>query len=392
MRSARSSSWAAWVTSAVLHALIAVLVVRAGNRAPRPPEPEPQVVELDFEVRDPSPLPSPRQAGRGDERQAGRGDKKRASAPSPSSAPSPRSAPSSSSAVPDAPAPGPVDRAEAGGDHGAPRVDLSFGALPDEIKGRFKGAPPPEGTLRARPGRLSVDELRVELERHQDAVANVEAGRVDPLLYEYLRGARSRFQADAKRLADGLPLGPGATVRGWGRGYLKSVDDVNRGVTGARADRPPEAGGDTRNEISPGADVLGQYREAGRQAEAGAEERSAEVCVDVAAGRESAVSLRRSSGNAALDRLTIESFTKSIAARPVPPDARRGLACYELRISAFRMPPLPFVSCGFDIGFSGVTCVWPYKKVTSVKGRLLSVDYPPTDGEKARPSLLRKPR
>jgi hypothetical protein len=271
-------------------------------------------------------------------------------------------------------------------------VDLSFGALRDDVKGRFAG-PPPEGTLRVRPGRPSVDEMRVEMERQQDAVANVDAGRVDPLLYEYLRGARSRFKQDAERLADELSVGAGDAARGWGRGYLNTVRDVNRGVIGARTDRPPEAGGDARNETSRGADVLSQYGEAHRQAQAGAEERSAEVCVDVAAGRETAVSLRRSSGNAALDRLTVESFTKAIAARPVPSDARRGLACYELRISAFRMPPLPFISCSFDIGVSGPTCVWPYKKVTSVKGRLLSVDYPPADGGATQhPSLLRKPR
>ena len=62
-----------------------------------------------------------------------------------------------------------------------------------------------------------------------------------------------------------------------------------------------------------------RYDKARRQAEAGAEERRAEVCLDVAAGRETAVVLRRSSGNAALDRLTLESFTKAVAAHPVPP-------------------------------------------------------------------------
>jgi hypothetical protein len=274
----------------------------------------------------------------------------------------------------------------------APRIDLSFGALRDEVKSRFAG-PPPEGTLRARPARPSVDEMRAEIERRQDAVGNVATGRVDPLLYEYLRGARSRFKQDADRLAADLAVGAGVTVRGWGRGYLNTVDDVNRGVIGARPDAAREGGGDARNETSRGADVLSAYGEAHRQAAAGAEERSAEVCLDVAAGRETAVSLRRSSGDAALDRLTVESFAKAVAARPVPPDARRGLACYELRISAFRMPPLPFVSCSFDIGISGPTCVWPLKKVTSVKGRLLSVEYPATDGGASQlPSLLRKPR
>jgi hypothetical protein len=57
------------------------------------------------------------------------------------------------------------------------------------------------------------------------------------------------------------------------------------------------------------------------------------------------------------------------------------------------MPPLPFVACSFDIGITAPTCVWPFKKVTSVKGRLLTVEYPPTDGSAPRhPSLLRKPR
>ena len=272
------------------------------------------------------------------------------------------------------------------------RSNLSFGALPDEVKGRFAGTPAPEGVVRARPGRFAVDELRAELERQQDAVANVDKGRADPLLYEYLRGARSRFLDDAEKLADDLTIGPGDMVRAWGRGYMKTIEDINSGAYSTDAQR--ERSNDARSEKSAGADALGGYNQARRHAERGAEQRRSEVCLNVAAGRDTAVTLRRSSGNAALDRLTVESFTKSIAARPVPADARRGLACYELRISAYRMPPLPFISCG--VGRAGLTCVWPFKKVTSVRGRLLSVDYPPADGAggsgRASPSLLRKPR
>jgi len=382
MRAGRSRSWVAWAASVVVHAAVVVIVMRAGQRgALRAPAPEPEVVELDFEIRgDPegdtpslSGGPSPRRAGRGDLKvvpsPSGRTDEGAPASPAESSPSS-----SSSESSPSSP------------------IDLSIGALPDDVKGRFAGTPGPEGTLRARPRRFAVDELRVELERQQDAVANVEKGRADPLLYDYLRGARARFQETADKLADDLAVGPGNMVRGWGRGYLRTVEDANRGKIGAKLDAPREGGGDERNEISPHADVLGGYNEAQRQAESGAEERRAEVCLDVAAGRETAVVLRRSSGNAALDRLTVESFTKAIAARPVPPDTRGGLACYELRISAYRIPPLPFVSCG--IGRAGLTCYWPFKKVTSVGGRLLGVEYPPTDGggKKAGPSLLRKPR
>ena len=380
----------------MLHALLAVLVLRAANRAAlRAPPPPQEVVELELELDldvdvgiEPDVPADPDRQAKADG--APKADRARAAAPSPGRT---RTEPPSQGADdgPEMPADASPVRSEERPATPS-RIDLSLGVLPDEIKGRVAGPPPLQGTLRAKPGRFAVDELRVELERQQDAVANVDSGRADPLLYDYLRGARSRFQEDAERLADDLAVGPGDMVRSWGRGYLRTVEDKNRGLLGARTDAPREGGGDARNETSPGADVLGGYRQAQRQAEAGAEERRAEVCLNVAAGRETAVALRRGSGNAALDRLTLESFTKAVAARPVPPDARPGLACYELRISAYRMPPLPFVSCG--VGRNGLTCVWPFKKVTSVKGRLLSVEYPPAAGGSGQrsPSLLRKPR
>lgn len=388
MRAGRSRSWVAWVASVCVHLLVAVLILRAGRRAERLlQETETQTVELDVDLDAPvlPEVPPPRSlrpTERAAERRASGAPRFRATpaSPDPSPLPSPREA-------------GRRDQKGEGEHADRAPIDLSFGSLRDDVKGQFATKPSPEDVLRARPHRLSVDELRADLERRQDAVANVEKGRVDPLMYEYLRGAKARFQTDAKRLADDMAVGGGATVRAWGRGFLNSVDAANRGELGARVDAPREGGGDTRNEKSPGADVLGAYNEATRQAEAGAEERIAEVCLDVAAGRETTVALRRTSGNASLDRLAIESFTKAIAARPVPPDVRAGLACYELRISAYRIPPLPAISCGFDVGFTRPTCVWPFKKVTSVKGRLLSVEDPPAaDGSRARASLLRKPR
>jgi hypothetical protein len=376
MRAGRSRSWAAWFASALLHALLAALVLRTRDRAAvRAPVMPPDTVELEFEAADR--LQDPPTVSR---------------AAHPANAPAPRrrsypgkapasGLPSSSEPPPSAP-PSPTQ---------PNKIDLSFETLPGEVKQRFSGPAVPEPTLRARPGRFAVDELRVALERERDAVANVAGGRVDPLLYDYLRGARALVQETAERLADDLAVGSGDMVRGWGRGYLDTVDKANRGLLGDPLDTRREASGDARNEPSTGADVLGAYGEARRQAEAGAEERRAEVCLDVAAGREPTVLLRRSSGNAALDRVTLESFTKAIGARPVPPDARGGVACYELQITAYRVPPLPVVSCG--VGRNGLTCVWPFKKVTSVKGRLVSVEYPATDGgDRARPSLLRKPR
>jgi len=388
MRAGRSRSWAAWVTSASLHALIVVLVLRAGDRTARraPAAPPPEMVELDVELRAddarspppeevaPAPAPAPRGPSPSPSlRKAGRGDQKQPPSPHPSSSPSDQVAGPT-------PPPGP----------GA--IDLSLGRLADDVKGRIAGPPPP-GTLRAPPRRFDVDELRAENDRQRDAVNNVDSGRVDPLLYDYLRGARARFEDRARRLADELAVGAGGSLQGWARGYLHTVEEVNSGRIGARDGPPREGGGDTRNEISPHADVLGAYGEANRQAESGAEERRAQICLDVAAGRETAVVLRRSSGNSALDRLAVESFTKAVAARPVPPDARRGLACYELSVAAFRMPPLPVFACSFDIGFRPPSCVWPFKKITKVNGKLLTVEYPAADGDKKKgPSLLRKPR
>src|SRR5688572_9636603 len=94
MRQGRSRSWAAWVASAAVHALIAALVLRAGERAALH-APAPDTVEFELEVADPaadeeheaavkpdpSPSPSPRKAGRGDK-------KDQADAPPASSSPS----------------------------------------------------------------------------------------------------------------------------------------------------------------------------------------------------------------------------------------------------------------------------------------------------------------
>src|SRR4029077_13065550 len=103
------------------------------------------------------------------------------------------------------------------GEPPAPAVprDLSLGVLPSDVQARIAG-PAPEGELRSKPRRPSVDELRAELARAEEGAANVRVGRVDPLLYDYLRGARSRFEEEAHRLAGGLSLRPGATVSSWG--------------------------------------------------------------------------------------------------------------------------------------------------------------------------------
>ena len=228
----------------------------------------------------------------------------------------------------------------------------------------------------------------MELERTEDAVANVRAGRVDPLLYDYLRGAKARLESEARRLAEEIPVGPGAAARGWGRGYLERVREVSR-KDAAREDQP-----DLRDDAARRRpDVLAALDEAARMADAGAERREVEICVDVAPGRESKAMLRRGSGNAALDRVAVDSFDKAAAARPVPPDSRAGRACYEVTISAHRMPPLPVVGCAFDLtDLTKSRCAWPYKKLTAVSSRLVSVDYPPASGASRTRSFLRAPR
>jgi hypothetical protein len=244
--------------------------------------------------------------------------------------------------------------------------------------------PEPQATLEAKPrARPSVDELRVAVERAEDAAANVARGRVDPLLYDYLRGARARFQDEAKKVAEAIPLGAGATMRSWGRGYAAKIEEWQRG----QASPPPGAEGDR-----PPADILAGYGHAAGAAKAGAEVRSVELCLDVEGSRASTPVLRRGSGVPALDRIALDAFARAVAARPAPSDLRAGLACYELRVSAFRMPPVPMLACSFDIGSSGASCAWPFKRITNVTGRLVSVDYDRSDPRTAKPSLIRRPR
>ncbi len=261
-------------------------------------------------------------------------------------------------------------------------ADLSFGALADAAKARVAEGTrpgedlerllvPPPAPVGARP---SVDELRADAERRADGVQNVRAGRAHPLLFDYLRDARDRLTPAAQRIAEALPLGPAETVRGWGRGYLGAVDEAHHGAFAPAKPGADHPFGGTRP------DVLGAYNEAERQAESGAETRTAEVCLGVAPGHAAMVTLRRSSGNAALDRLAVDSFRAAGDERAPGPDVRPALACYRVRISAHRVPPLPSVS--FD--FARRRLIYPLKRITDVSVELESVDF----GSKPQSSTL----
>ena len=380
----------AWAVSALAHALVAAALLWTG-RAPRIAEPAIEI-EINQPARHDDEPPAAPVVRPGDARVPS-APRRRAtgqhpdvgSTPPPAPAPIPTRAP--------APASGPVaptdDRSSQVTipDSGPGRSpDLSLRGLPARVQDELAGpAPPPDITLQRRPHRPSVDELRVELERKQDSVANVRAGRVDPLLYDYLRGAKARLESEARRLAEEIPVGPGAAARGWGRGYLERVREVS-----GNGDDPPDLRDDAARRRP---DVLAAYAEAARAADAGAERREVEICVDVAPGREAKAMLRRGSGDAALDRVAVDSFEKAAAARPVPPDSRAGRACYEVTISAYRVPPLPTVGCAVDLSdLRNSRCSWPYKKLTAVSSRLVSVDYPPASGAGRTGSLLRAPR
>jgi hypothetical protein len=83
------------------------------------------------------------------------------------------------------------------------------------------------------------------------------------------------------------------------------------------------------------------------------------------------VTLRRSSGNASLDRLALDSFHAAGGARPVTSDVRPALACYRVAVSAYRLPPLP--TLGLDLVNGRV--LYPLKRMTKVTVELQSVDF-----------------
>ncbi|HVV52779.1 MAG TPA: hypothetical protein VHO06_24170 [Polyangia bacterium] len=265
-------------------------------------------------------------------------------------------------------------------------IDLSFDALAAGAKDRAAVARDPhedlERLLAPPPDRRprSLDEARAQAERRAGAEANVRAGRADPLLFDYLRDARERLTPAATRIAEGLPLGPAESVKGWARGYLGAVDAASHGqyapVRPASGPDDPAGG--------PRPDVLGAIDEAQRQAASGAEARVAEVCLGIAPGHAVVATLRRSSGNAALDALALDSFRAAGDGRPVAADVRPALACYRVRISAYRVPPLPAV--GIDLAHGRV--IYPLKRMTNVTVDLQSVDFGPQRGP---PSLLRAP-
>ncbi len=264
-------------------------------------------------------------------------------------------------------------------------LDLSFEGLAAAAKRRALPSALSDPLLHPTPARtgarLSVAELTAESVRENAAEENVRRGRAHPLLFEYLRAARARLEPEATLLAEALPLGPSLSVQGWGRGFLARVAEASRRAAGS--ERPEST---TSDPIDGGRrpDLFPAYDEATRQATAGAEQRATEICLGVAPDRPVAVTLRRSSGHAALDQLAVDSFQKAASARPMAADLRPGLACYQVRISAFRMPPLPSVSFGIKNGRPEV--IYPLKRLTKVTVELVSVDHGDGDGPR---SLLR---
>jgi hypothetical protein len=384
----RWRGWSAWLGSVLAHALLAALLLLRADRplsparSPAPPiEIEitdgPRETEPDRNARvgpDDRAAMSPRGAQlRGRARDASRPTPDRLAASAPDR---------SSESAADRPSGTAIDQSPGS------VPGLSFRTLSPEVQARL-AVSPDDAALVARPGKPSVDQLRVERERQEDAVANVSAGRVDPLLYDYLRGARVRFEDEAKEIAEKIPIGAGQALRGWGRGLMQRVEEIHRGDPVADQVRP-DLRADAEKQRP---DLFAAYEESRRQAEAGAEIRRAEICLDVAPGCETTATLRRGSGSVALDRVALDAFARSVSARPVPPDARAGRACYEVRIAAFRVPPAPGLSCDLNLfGPHGPSCVWPTKKVTTVSSQLLSVEYPPKPGEPTARSLLRGTR
>jgi hypothetical protein len=233
-------------------------------------------------------------------------------------------------------------------------------------------APAPDST-----GRRPLAELRAEAERRARAEANVRAGRADPLLFDYLRDAQARLTPEATRIAEALPLGATETTKGWARGYLGRVAAAQHGLFAPVRPADEPLGG-------PHPDVVGAYNEAERQAEAGAERRTAEVCLGVAPDHAVVVTLRRSSGNAALDRLATEAFRAAGTGRPADSGVPPARACYRVEVSAHRVPPLPAVT--FDLLRGRL--IYPLKRITKVTVELQSVDFGPQEGPA---SLLRVP-
>jgi len=197
------------------------------------------------------------------------------------------------------------------------------------------------------------------------------------LSFDALTDRAKRRLDDRRAPAEALPLGPAETTKGWARGYLGRVADAQRGTFAPVRPADEPSGG-------PRPDLFGAYDEAHHQAETGAERRVAEICLGVAPDHAVVVTLRRSSGNAALDRLATESFRSAGAGRPVDARMPPSRACYRVEISAYRVPPLPAVSIDLIKG----RIIYPLKRITKVTVDLQSVDFGPRDGA---PNLRSRP-
>ena len=229
---------------------------------------------------------------------------------------------------------------------------------------------PPDPSLAAgsKPRRSTFSQRLAARVRDDAARANVDAGKVHPALYDFLRDARRDFRPDFQVLDDDprTPNTVGRALGQWGRwltetGHRQLAEQRSRlrKHHAARRGKPDRLGRDDR--------ALDDVAEAARPI-------SCVACLVIRPDSVPQVVLGSSSDNGELDRAALAALRRAANNRPLELTVKPQRTCYRFQATVFRIPPLPVLGCGPD-GNGGITCVYPTKKLVQTSVTLESVDY-----------------
>jgi hypothetical protein len=208
------------------------------------------------------------------------------------------------------------------------------------------------------------DRLDEILARDQ-AVRDVEEGRVHPHLYAVLRDAEGLLRPTwSLSEGDRRGLGTlGGSYKRWLSGLVDNYLKALREYTQAQRRMPDDP---DRPKL------LEHYSALLKAADEAASSLSCQVCVTFGQGEDPRVAVEQSSHRPPFDELARVALLRAARMRRPTADIKPTRACYEFTALFHRIPPLPVVGCSFDESKPAIACYYPTKKILRAKVKLVS--------------------
>ena len=200
------------------------------------------------------------------------------------------------------------------------------------------------------------------------AATNAKHGRGHPALYDLLRGADRGFTPTLAMIPGRLDRPRRDRYRAW----QAAVKQFNKMPSALPYDTHATGEVVTPPKLLIGNDMINKaiIKNASNLLRT-------EICLRAAPGQAPAVTSRKTSGVARLDRLANSALTAAFPKKSFPADLPACTACYRFDVTFGRTLPTPYSSCVFTGLFTGFKCLRQGKRFLQRKVSLTRIYFPP---------------